>query len=69
MTLGFLYCVLFQPEFFNIVPLDKVSLLIIFVLAIDSFYIYKVINYIVTFIFHKLDNTIEVESNIYRTNK
>ena len=69
MLLGFSYCVLFQPEFFNIVPLDKVSILIIFVLAIDSFYIYKVLNYVITYIFHKFDNTIEIESNIYKINK
>ena len=42
MTCGFLYCLLFQPEFFNILPLDRVSILIVFVLAIDSFYMYKI---------------------------
>ena len=63
---GFLYCVIFQPSFFNILPLDKVSVLITFVLAIDSFYIYKVLNYLVTYIFHKFDETIEVEANIYK---
>jgi len=68
MTCGFLYCLLFQPTFFNIVPLDKVSILIVFVLAIDSFYIYKILNYIITSIFHRFDNTIEVESNIYKVN-
>ena len=68
MTCGFLYCLLFQPEFFNILPLDKVSMLIVFVLAIDSFYIYKILNYFITYIFHKFDDTIKVESNIYRTN-
>ncbi len=68
MTCGFLYCLLFQPEFFNILPLDRVSILIVFVLAIDSFYIYKILNYFITYIFHKFDNTIKVESNIYRTN-
>ena len=67
MTIGFLYCVLFQPEFFSIVPLNKVSMLIIFVLAIDSFYIYKILNYLITFIFHKFDDSIKVESNIYHT--
>ena len=66
MFIGFSYCVLFQPEFFNIIPLDKVSILIVFVLAIDSFYIYKVLAYIITYIFHKFDKTIEVESNIYK---
>ena len=68
MTGGFLYCLFFQPEFFNIVPLNKVSMLIVFVLALDSFYVYKILNYITTFIFHKLDKTIEVESNIYKVN-
>lgn len=68
MTGGFLYCLLFQPEFFNIVPLDNVSTLIVFVLAIDSFYIYKILNYFITFIFNKFDKTIKVESNIYGTN-
>ena len=67
MTGGFLYCLFFQPEFFNIIPLNNVSVLIVFVLAIDSFYIYKMLNYFITYIFHKFDNTIKVESNIYRT--
>ena len=68
MTGGFLYCLFFYPTFFNILPLDKVSILIVFVLAIDSFYVYKVINYLVTAIFHKFDKTIAVESNIYKVN-
>ena len=68
MTTGFLYCLIFEPEFFNIVPIDKVSLLITFVLAIDSFYIYKLINYLTTFLFHKIDEEIKVESNIYKVN-
>ena len=65
---GFLFCLFFQPAFFNILPLDRVSLLITFVLAIDSFYIYKVLNYLVTYIFHKFDDSIVVESNIYKVN-
>ncbi|MBR4178639.1 MAG: HAD-IC family P-type ATPase [Bacilli bacterium] len=68
MTGGFLYCLIFQPEFFNILPLDKVSILISFVLVLDSFYVYKVLNYLITAIFHKFDKTIEVESNIYKIN-
>lgn len=69
MLCGFLYCLIFQPEFFNLVPLDKISLLIVFVLTLDSFYVYKIINYLITLIFHKFDKTIIVESNIYKTNK
>ncbi len=65
MTCGFLFCVIFEPEFFNLVPLNKISLLITFVLSLDSFYIYKLINFIVTFIFNKFDDTIEVENKFY----
>ena len=66
MMLGFIYCVFFQPEFFNLVPMDNVSYLIVFVLAIDSFYIYKILNYITTKIFNKFDHTINIESDIYK---
>ena len=68
MFVGFIYCLFFQPTFFNLVPMDKVSYLIVIVLAIDSFYIYKVINFILTKIFNKFDPTIKVESDIYRVN-
>ena len=68
MFVGFIYCLFFQPTFFNLVPMDNVSYLIVIVLAIDSFYIYKVINFILTKIFNKFDPTIKVESDIYRVN-
>ena len=68
MLTGFLYCLFFQPSFFNILPINNIGALIIFVLVIDSFYIYKVINYVVTRIFHKFDETIKVEENIYKVN-
>ena len=68
MSVGFIYCLFFQPEFFNIVPMNGVSYLIVFVLALDSFYIYKLINYVITYIFNKFDNTIKVESDIYKVN-
>jgi len=66
MTTGFLYCLFFQPEFFNIIPMNSVSWLITFVLALDSFYVYKILNYFITLIFNKFDNTIKVESDIYK---
>ena len=66
MTIGFIYCLFVQPTFFNILPIDKVSFLIVLVLAIDSFYIYKLLNFAVTLLFHKFDETIKVESNIYK---
>ena len=68
MTLGFVYCVFFQPEFFNLVPMDSVSYLIVFVLALDSFYIYKILNYLTTKLFNKFDSTIKIESDIYKVN-
>ena len=68
MLTGFLFCLAFYPEFFNIVPLDKVSALIIFVLVIDTFYVYKLINYLITFLINKIDPEVKVESNIYKVN-
>ena len=68
MTIGFLYCLFFQPAFFSIMNVNKTILVLTFILAIDSFYIYKIINYFVTLIFHKFDDSIKVESNIYKLN-
>ena len=68
MFSGFIYCLLFQPTFFNLIPMDKVSFLIVIVLAIDSFYIYKLLNFIITKLFSKFDPTINVESDIYKVN-
>ena len=68
MTIGFLYCLFFLPEFFSIMKVNNTILILTFILALDSFYIYKIINYFVTFIFHKFDDTIKVESNIYKLN-
>ncbi len=66
MLCGFLYSIIYLPGFFNLVFLNEMSLLIMFVLIIDSFYIYKIFNYFTTFIFNKFDDTIEVESDIYK---
>ena len=66
MLTVFIVLVLTIPDFFNIEPLNKVSLLLIFVLTLDSFYVYKLINYFITFIFNKFDDSIPVESNIYK---
>ena len=68
MLLGFIYCTLFQPEFFDILPINNVSILIIFVLTINSFYVYKLLNFLITVLFNKFDNTIEIEANIYDIN-
>ena len=65
MLTGFTGIITLIPDFFNIQPINSVSALLIFVLALDSFYIYKLINYLITFIFNKFDDSISVESNIY----
>ncbi|MBR1817954.1 MAG: hypothetical protein IJ772_03800, partial [Bacilli bacterium] len=61
MLFGFIYCLLFQNEFFNLLPISNISILIGFVLVIDSLYIYRRLNYIISKIFNKLDSTIEIE--------
>ena len=64
MLTGFVTCALFAPGFFEILPINSTIILIIFVLAIDSFAVYKALNFIITKIFHHFDNTIKVESDI-----
>ena len=68
MLIGFIYCVFFQTEFFELVPINYVSALIIFVLTLDSIYVYKLLNFGITKLFHHFDNTIKVESDIYKVN-
>ena len=68
MLIGFIYCVFFQTEFFELVPINYVSALIIFVLTLDSIYVYKLLNFGITKLFHHFDNTIKVESDIYKLN-
>lgn len=68
MTIGFIYCLFYQNALFDIMAINSTILILTLILAIDSFYIYKIINYIVTAIFHKLDDSIKVESNIYKLN-
>ncbi len=60
MLLGFIYCLIFQYEFFNLMPMTYASALIAFVLTLASLYVYKKLDYFVTYLFHKLDATIEV---------
>ena len=61
MFAGFLYCALFQYSFFSLTPLTLTSALIAFVLCIDSLYIYRKLNHLITMLFAKFDSTIEVE--------
>ena len=68
MLIGFIYCVIFQTSFFNLEPINYVSALIIFVLTLDSIYVYKLLNFAITKVFHHFDNSIKVESDIYKVN-
>ena len=61
MILGFLYCAIFQNEFFSLSPMTPTSCLIGFVLTIDSLYIFRRLNYFISKAFHKLDPTINIE--------
>lgn len=65
MLFGFIYCTIFEFSFFNLEEMNDQIFLIVFVLTINSFYIHKIINYFITKIFNKFDNTIKVISNIY----
>ena len=58
---GFLYSVIYQYNFFSLLPISYTSLLITFVLSIDSLYIYKKLNHFITLLFHKFDASIMVE--------
>ena len=66
MLFGFIGCLLLEPEFFSILPMNSVILLLTCILLLDSFYVYKIINFIITSIFHKFDDSIKVEANIYK---
>ncbi len=61
MILGFLYCAIFQNEFFSLSPMTSTSYLIGFVLTIDSLYIFRRLSYLFSKAFHKLDPTIKIE--------
>lgn len=60
----FLVVIIFFSEFFNIEEISKTSALITFVLTLDTIYIYQWFNYLITKIFNKFDDSIEVESKI-----
>ncbi len=69
MLTGFVLGALLLPGVFELIPINYTILLIVFVLSIDSLYVYKLLNYIITLIFHKIDDSIKVESNIYSWKK
>lgn len=58
MLFGFIYCVTFQTDFFSLAKFTPTTILITFVLALDSLYIFKKLYALSMKIFHKLDPTI-----------
>ena len=61
MLVGFIYSTLVFNEFFNILAIDRVIAWIVFVLGIDSIYIYNRLNWLISRIFHLVDNSIPLE--------
>ncbi len=60
---GFIYCLIFQYSFFNLMPISYESTLIAFVLTLASLYVYKKLDYFITYLFHKMDKTIRIVKN------
>lgn len=58
LLFGFIYCSIFQYEFFNISEITAETLLIFIVLYISSMYIFDKLNSWIRFLFHKLDPSI-----------
>lgn len=63
LSTAFIIAIVFLPDFFNLVPLNTSNILITFVLASSSLLILRVSTYLVTNIFHLLDETIEYKSD------
>ena len=66
MLTGFLLGALLIPDFFNLLNINYTIILIVFVLSLDSLYVFKMLNFIITKIFNRLDSSIVVERDIYK---
>lgn len=58
LLFGFIYCAIFQYEFFSISEINTQTLLIFIVLYFSSMYIYDKLNHMIKYLFHKLDESI-----------
>jgi len=58
LLFGFIYCAIFQYEFFNISEITQETVLIFLVLYICSMYVFDKLNTLSRYLFHKLDETI-----------
>lgn len=59
LLFGFTYCAIFQYEFFSISEITTETVLIFVVLYICSMYIFDKLNRLSTYLFHKLDPSIQ----------
>ncbi|MCR5457003.1 MAG: HAD-IC family P-type ATPase [Clostridiales bacterium] len=62
---GFFACTIFMKEFFYLSSLDWRSILILGALFLISFVVYSLVNFLVTFLFHKKDDSILVEKTMF----
>ena len=65
MSGGFFACTIFMKEFFYLSSLDWRSILILGALFLISFVVYSLVNFLVTFLFHKKDDSILVEKTMF----
>lgn len=65
MVSGFFACVFFFKDFFYLSELDLQSVLVMVALFLISFVLYSGVNFVVTKIFHKKDDSIVVEKTMF----
>ena len=58
LLFGFVYCAIFQYEFFNISEITNETVLIFIVLYICSMYVFDKLNRLSVYLFHKIDPSI-----------
>ena len=58
LLIGFIYCITFEHEFFSLISFTPQTVLIGFVLILDSLYVFKKLYSLSIRIFHKIDPTI-----------
>jgi len=65
MISGFFACTIFLKDFFYLSSLELKTVIILGVLFIISFIVYSLVNFLVTFLFHKKDDSIVVEKTMF----
>lgn len=59
MTTGFIITLIFFNQFFNILSINKINLVLVLILSIIAFIMYEIISHITVKIFKKYDSSIE----------